>query len=291
MFSACDVQREMVHVRPERHSRLSRILARYSMAATLAASTMASAANLRVCADPNNLPFSNERGQGFENELARLAAHDLGLGVQFVWWPQHGRYLKKTLFGGLCDVVIGVPAKMDRLATTRPYYRSSYVFVWRRGRWPAIQSFDDAALTSARIGVQFMQNDHDLAPPAQALIDRGLARNIVWYKLYPDFTRPNPPSALIEAVELGDVEVAVAWGPMAGYFAGHSRIPLAVSPVSPQQAGAIPLAFDISMGVKPDNTRLLTELNEFIGRRQTEIRGILAKYGVPLTGGLEHQSR
>ena len=271
--------------------RTNAIAACSMIAIVLGCGCIARAADLRVCADPNNLPFSNERGQGFENELARLAAHDLGLGLQYVWWPQHGRYLKNTLFAGRCDVVIGVPSKLDRLATTRPYYRSSYVFVWRRGRGPAVRSFDDAALKKAHIGVQFMQNDHDFAPPARALIDRGLAPNIAWYKLYPDFTRPNPPAALIEAVERGDVDIAVAWGPLAGYFAAHAPVPLEVKPVTPQREGDIPLAFDISMGVKPGNTRLLIDLNNFITKRRAEIRGILSKYGVPLTGGAENNGR
>ena len=250
-------------------------------------SITASAADLRVCADPNNLPYSNERGEGFENELARLAARDLGRTLRFVWDPQHGRYLKRTLFAGRCDVVMGVPAAFDRVATTSPYYRSSYVFVWRRERGPQVRSFDDHALRTARIGVHLMQNDHDIAPPAQALIARGLAHNIAWYKLYPDFTRPNPPSELIEAVERGDIDVAVAWGPMAGFFAERAPVSLGLNPVAPQTEGPAAFAFDISMGVRPGDTRLLSELNEFINRRRAEIRRVLQKYGVPLTSRVE----
>ena len=119
------------------------------------------------------------------------------------------------------------------------------------------------------------------------LIRRGLARNISWYKLYPNFTRANPPAALIEAVERGEIDVAVAWGPMAGYFAEHAPVALELNPVSPQRDGPVPLAFDISMGVRPADHALLTSLNAFIGRRQTEIRRVLRKYGVPLTASTD----
>jgi quinoprotein dehydrogenase-associated probable ABC transporter substrate-binding protein len=245
------------------------------------AGTMLPAAELRVCADPNNLPYSNQRGEGFENELARLAARDLGRTVRFVWATQRERYLR-NLTGGRCDVVMGLPAGFDRVATTRPYYRSSYVFVSRRGHGSAIQSFDDAALKRARIGVHLLQHEQDVIPPAQALIDRGLANHIVWYKLYPDFTRPNPPAALIEAVERGEVDVAVAWGPMAGYFAERAPAPLEIRPVWPQRERAVPLAFDISMGVRQGDAELLRGLNGFIARRGPDIRRVLKKYGDPL---------
>lgn len=253
-----------------------------SMLACLLLVLSAQAADLRVCADPGNMPFSNQRAEGFENALARLAAHNLNRPVRFVWVSQHGRYLKNSLLAGRCDVVMGVPAGLDRLATTRPYYRSSYVFVWRRGHEPAIRSFDDRALRTARIGVQVMQNDHDMSPAARLLATRGLARNIVWYKLYPDFSRPNPPAALIEAVERNEVDVAVAWGPMAGYFAAHAPVVLDLHRAQPQNAAGEPLAFNISMGVRRGDVELLKELNAFIVRRRPEIRRILRRYGVPL---------
>jgi quinoprotein dehydrogenase-associated probable ABC transporter substrate-binding protein len=240
------------------------------------------AADLRVCADPNNLPYSNAHEQGFENKLARLVARDLGRTVRYVWSPQRGHFFRDTIQAGRCDLVMGVPSVIGAVQPTRPYYRSSYVFVSRRSRHLAIRSFDDQSLRTKRIGVHLIGSDDAAVPPAQALIDRGLAKNIVWYKLYPDFSRANPPAALIDAVERGDIDVAVAWGPLAGYFATRAAVPLEIVPVSPQFERSLPLAFDISMGVRHGDTKLLAELNAIIERRRSEIRRLLQTFGVPV---------
>jgi mxaJ protein len=250
----------------------------------LATSLGAQPAPFRVCADPNNLPFSNAQEQGFENRLAKLIARDLGQPLQFVWSPQRGEFLRKTLDADACDAIMGLPSDLDEAQTTVPYYRSTYVFVTRKDRKLSIHSFDNPALRSARIGVQVIGHESATVPPAQALVDKGLAENIVWYRLFPDFSRSNPPSALIEAVEKGDVDIAVAWGPMAGYFAKHASVPLTVSPVSPQKVDSIPLAFDISIGVRRGRRALCTRLNTMIERRKTEIDSLLREYGVPERG-------
>ena len=167
----------------------------------LATTLCAQPAPFRVCADPNNLPFSNAQEQGFENKLAKLVAHDLGQPLEFVWTPQRGEFLRKTLDAGTCDAIMGLPSKLDEADTTIPYYHSSYVFVSRNDRKLSIHSFDDPSLRSARIGVQVIGHEGAAVPPAQVLMDEGLGENIVWYRLLPDFSRSNPPSALIEAVE------------------------------------------------------------------------------------------
>jgi mxaJ protein len=250
----------------------------------LATSLCAQPAPFRVCADPNNLPFSNAQEQGFENRLAKLVAHDLGQPLEFVWSPQRGEFLRKTLDAGTCDAIMGLPSKLDEADTTIPYYRSSYVFVSRKDRKLSIHSFDDPSLRSARIGVQVIGHESATVPPAQALIDKGLGENIVWYRLFPDFSRSNPASALIEALEHGDIDVAIAWGPMAGYFAKRASIPLAVNPVSPQKVDSIPLAFDISMGVRRGRRDLCERLNTVIERRKPQIQNLLREYGVPEWG-------
>jgi mxaJ protein len=250
----------------------------------LATSLGAQSVPFRVCADPNNLPFSNAHEQGFENRLAKLVAHDLGQPLEFVWSPQRGEFLRKTLDAGTCDAIMGLPSKLDEAETTVPYYRSTYVFVSRTDRKLSIHSFDAPALRSARIGVQVIGHESAAVPPAQALIDKGLGENIVWYRLFPDFSRSNPPSALIEAVEKGDIDVAVAWGPLAGYFAKHASIPLAVTPISPQRVDSIPLAFDISVGVRRGRRDLCRRLNAVIDRRRTQIESLLREYGVPEQG-------
>lgn len=252
-----------------------------ALALAIISSCTCAAGDLRVCADPDNLPFSNSRGQGFENQLARLAAHSTGRGLKYVWMQQRGKFFE-AVEEGKCDAVMGVPAAMNGVETTRPYYRSSYVFVYRRGRGVHVTSFDDPQLRGARIGVHVMGEDDGTAPPTQALLDRGLAGNIEWYKLYPDFSRPNAPSALIEAVARGAVDIAVAWGPMAGYFAARSSVPLEVAPVSPQLERGVPLAFDIAMGVRRGDAKLAAELNRMLARHASEIHALLERYRIPL---------
>jgi mxaJ protein len=237
----------------------------------------------RVCADPNNLPFSNAQEQGFENQLAKLVARDLREQVEFVWTPQRGDFLRKTLNAGTCDAVMGLPTLLEEAETTVPYYRSTYVFVTRRDRNLAIRSFDDARLRNSKIGVQVIGHEGGSVPAAQALMDRGLGENIVWYRLVPDFSRANPPSALIEAVEHGDVDVAIAWGPMAGFFAKGAPVPLRITPVSPQTALSVPLSFDISMGVQRGHHELRKRLNAAIERQRPEIAKLLKEYGIPVS--------
>ncbi|HVW85938.1 MAG TPA: quinoprotein dehydrogenase-associated putative ABC transporter substrate-binding protein [Bryobacteraceae bacterium] len=258
-----------------------RVTALLCCAASLAC---AGGSSLRVCADPGNLPFSNARGQGFENALARMAARDLGRGLIYVWKQDRGGYLAKTLNSGLCDVVMGVPAGIAQGLPTQPYYRSSYSFVSRRGRRLHVHSLDDPALRHLRIGLHVLQHEDATAPPARALLRRGMLSNIVWYRLFPDFDRANPPAELIEAVERGDIDLAIAWGPLAGYFARRSEVPLDVTPISPDTAGtAEPLAFSISMCVRPGDSRLVAALNRFIDRRRPEIGRLLEGYGIPVS--------
>ena len=149
------------------------------------ATFLAAAPPLRVCADPNNLPFSNRQGQGFENKIATLVAAELHRPLVYLWAPQRRGFIRGTLETGRCDVIIGVPAGYGRLQTTRPYYRSSYVFVARRDRALRIRSFDDVRLRALRIGIQVIGDDYANPPPAQALAAR-------WSELIKGFTGGNP---------------------------------------------------------------------------------------------------
>jgi quinoprotein dehydrogenase-associated probable ABC transporter substrate-binding protein len=249
--------------------------------ASLAFVSLASAAGLRVCADPDNLPYSNSRQQGFENELARLVGRELGHPIAYHWLPQREKYFK-ALAAGACDLVMEAPAKYPGIRTTRPYYRSIYVFVSRRDRKLSIRSFDDAQLKTLHIGVQVMGSDDATAPPAEALATRGMMRNVTWYRVYQNYLSANRPEVLIDAVEKGDVDVAIAWGPLAGYFARRARTPLEISPVSPRFERSVPFVFDIAMGVSPGNTELAAQLNGILDRNAVEVRRILEGYGVPL---------
>jgi mxaJ protein len=238
---------------------------------------------LRVCADPNNLPFSSDRSDGFENKIAELVARDLGASLQYTWWAQRRGFVRNTLREGLCDLIIGVPAGYDPVLTTRPYYRSTYVFVSRKNLGLTVDSFDDPRLRTLRIGVHLMGDDGANAPPAHALSRRGIIANVVGYPIYGDYNDPNPPARLIDAVAAGDIDVAIAWGPLAGYFAPRAKTPLQLIPVAaPGDPPGLRFSFAITMGVRKGENVFRDELDQLIERRQQEIQTILRAYGVPL---------
>jgi mxaJ protein len=251
------------------------------LAATFLLAAPAYSRELRVCADPNNLPFSNAAGEGFENEIVEVLARDLGAEVSYTWWAQRRGFIRNTLKSGLCELVPGVPAGLKLLRTTKPYYRSSYVFVTREdGR--KVASFDDPVLRDVTVGVQLVGNDGFNTPPAHALSRRGIVQNVRGYSLYGNYAEPNPPARIVKAVADGEIAVAVVWGPLAGYFAAREGVPLRLTPVQPQVDGLrLPMVFDISMGVRRDDEALQLEIGEALVRRKAEIGAILAQYGVP----------
>jgi mxaJ protein len=263
---------------------LPRVFAACLMA-TLLACDRAPARLLRVCADPNNLPFSDSTGAGFENRLASLVANEMHSTVSYTWWAQRRGFIRNTLNAQQCDVVMGVPTSFELTGVTRPYYRSSYVFVTRRDRPLDIRSFDDSALRHLTIGVQLVGDDYANAPPAHALGSRGIEQNVRGYNVQGDYRRPAPPARIIDAVAAGDIDVAVAWGPLAGYFATRDSVPLRIVPVSPQiDLPFLPFVFDISMGVRRADSTLRDTLNAIIVRRRGSIDSLLTAYGVPLLG-------
>ncbi|MFL5296660.1 MAG: substrate-binding domain-containing protein [Phenylobacterium sp.] len=238
---------------------------------------------LRVCADPNNLPFSNRAGEGFENRLVQMIASDLHRPVRYVWWAQRRGYVRNTLKDRRCDLWPGVASSVDMLATTRPYYRSTYVFVTRADRGLDIRSFDDPRLRTVTVGVQMIGDDAANTPPAHALARRGIIGNVRGFMLYGDYARPNPPAAIVEAVDRGDIDVAVVWGPLAGYFAARARHPLRLAPVQPWLDGPQwPMAFDVSMGVRRDDRRLQRALDVELDRLKSKVDALLAAYHVPV---------
>lgn len=246
--------------------------------------TAASAGELRVCADPNNLPFSNRQQQGFENKLARLVARDLGASkVTYYWFAQRRGFVRNTLNANKCDVIVGVPSSFELALTTRPYYRSAYVFVSRRDRKLGIDSLDDPRLRKLKIGVQMIGDDYASSPPAHAFASRGMTANVVGYSVYGDYSKPDPPRNVVDAVAKNEVDLSAVWGPTAGYFAKRSSVPLVVTPFTPEiDLPFLPFVFDISMAVRRGDTALRDKLDRIIERRQEEIDAILREYGVPL---------
>jgi quinoprotein dehydrogenase-associated probable ABC transporter substrate-binding protein len=242
----------------------------------------ASLVHFRVCSDPNNLPFSNQRLQGFENRIAELIARDFGATVEYTWWAQRRGFVRNTLKAGTCDVIMGVPTGMDMVLRTAPYYRSTYVFVTRRDGKIRVRSFDDAVLRRMRVGVQLIGDDGANTPPAHALAKRGIIRNVTGFTVYGDYSTDSPPARIIDAVARGDVDVAVAWGPMAGYWARREPVPLTLVPVQPQiDLPFLPFVFDIAIGVRRGDTTFRNAIDSVLNRRRPEIERILDAYGVP----------
>jgi mxaJ protein len=255
---------------------------RFAALALLALAAPSEARLLKVCADPNNLPFSNAKEEGFENEIVRVVAGELHADVQYVWHAQRRGNVRETLNAGECDMIPGVASSLEMLATTRPYYRSTYVAVVRDGPLDGLSSFDDPRLAKLRIGVQMIGDDGSNTPPAHALTTRGMVGNIRGYTIYGDYDSPAPQAPIVDAVAHGDVDVAFVWGPTAGYFARHEPVKLSLTPVPLADGPALPMVFDVSMGVRRDDVALRRELDAALAKRADDIRAVLTGYGVPL---------
>jgi mxaJ protein len=236
---------------------------------------------LRVCADPNNMPFSNRRGEGFENRLAALVGRALAEDVRYTFWPQRRGFLRLTLNARRCDVVMGVPLGTERVLTTRSYYRSSYVFVYGP-KAPRVRSFDAPELRSLRIGVPVVGDDGANPPPIFALVDRGLIANVRGYSVFGDYRDESPPSSLVRAVRDGAVDLAVAWGPLAGYYARHGQPTLSVRAVPEREAPpGQHFEFAFAMAVRKDDAPLRDRLDDVLRSHTREIGELLDSYGVP----------
>lgn len=248
------------------------------------------ARDLRVCADPNNLPFSNEAGEGLENKIVSLIAEELGAEVRYTWWAQRRGFLRNTLKAGICDLVPSLPANFEGVRTTAPYYRSSYVFV-TRADGPTITSFNDPVLRQLKIGVHLIGDDGSNTPPAHALSRRGMVENVRGYMIYGDYSEPNPPARIIEALAKGEIDVAIVWGPLGGYFAQREGIALRVTPVRPIFDGPkLPMVFDISMAVRKEDETLRQEVDAALARRRADVDAILRDYRLPRLDNGEMQA-
>jgi mxaJ protein len=247
---------------------------------------------LRVCADPNNLPFSNQREQGFENRVAELIATEMGSTIRYTWWPQRRGFIRNTLTAGKCDLVMGMTFGAERVLTTKPYYRSTYVFVFRKDRNLTVKSLDDPALRTLRIGVQLVGDDYANTPPVHALSRRGIVGNLVGFSVFGDYSQENPPARVIDAVISRQVDLAVAWGPLAGYFAKRSPVPLEIVPVSPAvDPSGLYFAFDISLAVRSEDVAFKEQLESILERKRPDVDRILRDYGVPRVPVPETESR
>jgi len=241
---------------------------------------------LRVCGDPNNLPFSNEKREGIENKIADVIARDLGATVIYTWWPHQRGLVKRVLNTGRCDVMLGIPKGYDPVLWTRPYYRTGYVMAYRADRGLKLRSLDDPALKTLKIGVQVN------TPPHDALGQRGIVGdNVVGYQLMFDsnFHAEDYPGKVVEDLIAGQVDVALVWGPIAGYFVKKKGARLELVPLEDRPESTNRFAFDISIGVRKGNQELKARLEDALARRHDEIEHILEDYGVPLLPAAEEK--
>jgi quinoprotein dehydrogenase-associated probable ABC transporter substrate-binding protein len=234
---------------------------------------------LRVCADPANLPFSNDKGEGFENKIAELVAADLKLPVEYTWFPQATGFIRQTLFAKRCDVVMGYAQGDELVLNTNHYYRSTYALVLRKGAGlDGVDSLGDPRLRGKRIGVVAG------TPPATAMAQLGLIERAKPYPLMVDRRYESPAERMIEDIQSSDVDAGVLWGPIAGYFAPKAG--LAVVPLLKDEGGAR-MAYRITFGVRPLDDDWKRQLNGLIAKRQGDIDEVLLQFGVPL---LDEQS-
>jgi mxaJ protein len=229
----------------------------------------------RVCADKDNLPWSNDKQEGFENKIAELIAKDLGKRLEYQFWVDRFGYVRNTLNARRCDVMIGTVAGNDMMLTSKPYYRSGYVFVYRKDSGMDIKDYDSPDLKKAVIGLVGQ------TPPTRPLDDHGLLGNAKPYRLWRDLNQP--PSLLIDDVVKGEIDVAIVWGPIAGYYAKKAPVELVVVPVPEYAKTNIhgKSYWNISVGVRKKEKERLAMIQDVLDRRKDDIIKILDEYGIP----------
>jgi quinoprotein dehydrogenase-associated probable ABC transporter substrate-binding protein len=231
---------------------------------------------LRVCADPRNMPFSDEKGEGFENKLAELIAQKLGKNLAYTWYPQAPGFVRNTLGAYKCDLIMGYPQGNDIVQSTNPYYRTAYALVFR----PAaglddVDTLADPRLKTKHIGIVAG------TPPATLLATNGLMTGAKPYPLVIDTRIDSSAAAMMKDLAAGEIDVGVLWGPMAGYYAMKADPPMKVVPLVKERSGPR-LAYYITMGVRAADQDWKRQLNRLIAENQVAINGILTSFGVPL---------
>lgn len=238
-------------------------------------------ASLRICADPDNLPLSNDKGEGFENQIAELIGRTWNRKVEFAWWPVRRGFFSRALNGRYCDVAITAPFGMDMALTTKPYFGSSYVIVSRADRNLDITSLDDPRLKSAKIGVNILNADAENTPPAMALSAHGVVGNLIGFTTFYS-AAGDRPDGIMRAVEDGRVDVAFVWGPLAGYFAKTASTPLRLTPIVEDSVSGIPFAYRFAMATRRRDRALRDSLQTVLDTKRPEIDAILKSFNVPL---------
>jgi len=236
---------------------------------------------IRVCADPDNMPSSNDKGEGFENKIAELIAKDLKAKVTYVWYPTRRGYFR-ILNGMYCDMALEAPAGLDMTGVTKPYFRSGYVFIAREGSGlEDLNSLADPRLKKLKIGVNVYTSDAENSPPAMALSRYGVVGNLHGYFTF--FSETDRPEDIVKGVANKDVDIAIAWGPLAGYFTKKLGVPLKLTPLPAKDSlSDIPFQYNMGVAVRRKDKEFRDSLQAVLERRRPEIQAILKDYGVPL---------
>jgi quinoprotein dehydrogenase-associated probable ABC transporter substrate-binding protein len=232
-------------------------------------------AELKVCADPNNLPFSNENKEGFENKIAEVMGAELGLKVDYTWFPQIIGFVRNTLGAHRCDLVMGTVTGDETMQTTNPYYFTSYVMLYRSDKGLAFDGPQDPRLAALRLGVVAG------TPPGNLLVRYNLMSHAKPYPLTIDTRFQSPPHDMVEDVANGTIDVGFLWGPIAGYYRKHEGLPLTLTLLK-SEPDAPRMEHHIAMGVRATEPEWRRRINSAILKRQGEITAILRDYGVPL---------
>jgi len=230
---------------------------------------------LRVCADPASLPFSNQKREGFENKIADLLAQELKVPVRYTWYPDSIGFLRNTLGARRCDLVMGIVAGAELVLNTSPYYRSSYVIVTRRKDNLAIDQLSDPRLKTLKIGLTAG------TPPADVIAGLGLMRNVRPYPLIVDTRFDQPGKVMIEDLAKNEIDAAILWGPIGGYYAKQHGDQMTVTPLL-KESKSVRMDFYITMGVRPNETEWKRQVNGLIKDNEDRIVSILKEYGIPL---------
>ena len=229
---------------------------------------------LRVCSDPHNLPFSDQQGNGFENKIAEVFAQSLKVPLRYVWYPNSIGFLRNTLRARQCDLVMGIASGAEMVQSTNPYYRSGYVIVTRKADQLAITSMDDPKLRDLKIGLTAG------TPPSDIAVRSGLIGNVRPYPLFVDTRYDSPGKQMIEDLLQKKIDIALLWGPIAGYFARDHASDLTIEPLKTEQAN-LQLDFYIAMGVRPGENKWKNQVNDLMRQNQGKIATILHDYGIP----------
>lgn len=235
-------------------------------------------ATLRVCVDPNNLPYSNRSGEGFENKIAELFAAELGIPLTYVWFPQSMGFVRSTLGARRCDLIVGISAAHELVLNTNPYYTSIFTLIYPVDSGFELSSLSDKVLKDKALRIGLVAG----TPPTGLLLENGLMTQVASYHLMVDTRVDSPAEQIVKDLLAGKLNAAVLWGPLAGYLNKRYGSRLKVVPLTADESDQHRMAYQITMGVRRGEIKWKRELNGLIRKNQQKIDGLLREYGVPL---------